>query len=513
MSVGKAKLFVRESSGLTKQVSLIDAMMLNIANMGAGLAIFTGIAPYIVAGANLWLASILTFIFTLPLVFMYTFFLLDIPRTGGDYVWLSRRLNGTIGSIMGIALAFNMPPFFALAAFFSVAAIYYVLLTIGTLNHQASLIGLTNTIFVNPYGTLTLSQDLIIYGLSALAFAIIILINVFRPKWGYTITTALGTFAIIGTFVAMAVIAFNVPDFHRAILPFLQDFNLTSVASQKYTGPLFSLPATLYMIPYFASYAYIWLYAGPAVGAEIRTRNGLKYNLITGSILTLILITIPFYLLEVAGGYAFNFNLFPTYTYNFWTVAIALAHNYVLQWFIGLSLIAWEYFVMAFGVIVFARYVFAFAFDRLFPERFANLNKWGSPANAHYLDFIVTLVFLAVPIISPEGVQALYSYTPLAIAYLILVSIAALKHGLGTKKTRFIIVSVISLVFMLFMGYEAFTNPYFGVITSTGQPFWPGIAYIASLIGLGAIIYVIARIINLRKGIDISLVYKEIPPE
>lgn len=513
MSAGKAKLFVRESSGLTKQVSLIDAMMLNIANMGAGLAIFTGIAPYIVAGANLWLASILTFVLTLPLVFMYTFFLLDIPRTGGDYVWLSRKLNGTIGAIMGIALAFNMPPFFALAAFFSVSAMYYVLLTIGTVNHKSSFIGLTNTIFVNPYSTLTLTQDLILYIMAAVAFAIIIAINVLRPKWGYIVTTALGTFAIIGTFVAMGIIGANLGDFHRAILPFLQAFNLTSTATQPYKGPLFSLSATVYMIPYFASYAYIWLYAGPAVGAEIKGRNGLKYNLILGSLLTLILMTIPFYLLEIAGGYGFNFNLFPTYIYNFWTVAIALAHNYALEWFIGLSLIAWEYFVMAFGVIVFARYIFAFAFDRLFPERFANLNKWGSPANAHYLDLLVTLVFLAIPIISPEGVQALYSYTPLAIAYLILVSIAGLKYGLRSDKKRLVITSIISILFMLFMGYEAFTNPYFGVIETNGQPFWPGIAYIISLIGLGAIIYSISRYINLKKGIDISLIYKEIPPE
>jgi hypothetical protein len=48
--------FVRNSSGLVKNASLTDAMMLNIANMGAGLAIFTGISPYIVKGAVLWVS-------------------------------------------------------------------------------------------------------------------------------------------------------------------------------------------------------------------------------------------------------------------------------------------------------------------------------------------------------------------------------------------------------------------------------------------------------------------------
>ncbi|MCY0883278.1 MAG: amino acid permease, partial [Acidianus infernus] len=68
--------FVRNSSGLVKNASLTDAMMLNIANMGAGLAIFTGISPYIVKGAVLWLASLITFLITLPLVFLYTFFII-----------------------------------------------------------------------------------------------------------------------------------------------------------------------------------------------------------------------------------------------------------------------------------------------------------------------------------------------------------------------------------------------------------------------------------------------------
>ncbi|BDC18546.1 amino acid permease [Acidianus sp. HS-5] len=501
--------FVRNSSGLVKNASLADAMMLNIANMGAGLAIFTGISPYIVKGAVLWVASLITFLITLPLVFLYTFFIVEIHRTGGDYVWLSRKLSGKIGSVMGIALAFNMPPYFALSAFFSVAAINTVLEVIGTLNHEGGLLNLARTIFVNPYCPVTLSQEILIYALAAIAFAIIIGINIAKPKWGFTLVTALGVLAIAGTITAMIVVGVNIPDFHTRIMPFLQNFNLKPSA---YTGPTFSLPSTLYMIPYFASFAYIWLYAGPAVSAEIKTEKGIKYNILLGSLLTLLLITVPFYLLCVAGGYGFNFSLFPTSTYNFWSVAMALSGNQVLQWFIGISLISWEFFVMAFGVVVFARYVFAFSFDRLFPEMFSRLNKSNSPVYAHLLDFIVTLVFLAVPIISPEGVQALYSYTPLAIAYLFLVSFAGVKFSLEKKNTGMLASSVISALFMIFMGYEAFTNPYFGVI-SNGAPFWPGIAYVLSLISLGIIIYVSAKVYNEKKGINIDLNYKEIPPE
>ncbi|EWG07668.1 MAG: amino acid transporter [Candidatus Aramenus sulfurataquae] len=492
--------FVRESSGLVKNASLLDATMLNVANMGAGLAIFVGISPYIVPGAVLWVASLLTFLVTLPLLLLYTFFIKEIHRTGGDYVWLSRKLSGKVGAVMGIALAFNMPPFFALSAFFSVAAISTTLTVIGTLNHQEFLVNASN-VFNNEW---------VDYAIAAVAFAVVVAINVFRPKWGFSLVSALGTLAVVGTVVATLVLAVNVNDFHSRIAPFLQAFSLTP---EPYTGPTFSWPATLYMLPYFASFAYIWLYAGPAVSAEIKTERGIKYNLLLGSLLTLFLITVPFWLMDVAGGYGFNFSLYQTGTYNFWSVAMALAGNEALQWFIGISLIAWEFFVMAFGVVVFARYVFAFAFDRLFPEVFARLNKQSSPVYAHLLDFVVTLVFLLFPIILPTGYEALYSYTPLAVAYLFLISLAGIRFAREKRSMAILVTSVLSAAFMAFMGYESFTNPYFGVITSNGQPYVPGIAYVVSLIGLGVVIYVASKVYNLRRGINIDLNYKEIPPE
>jgi len=43
--------------------------------------------------------------------------------------------------------------------------------------------------------------------------------------------------------------------------------------------------------------------------------------------------------------------------------------------------------------------------------------------------------------------------------------------------------------------------------------YYPGLAYVLGLIGLGAVVYTTARYINLKRGIDITLVYREIPPE
>ncbi len=48
------------------------------------------------------------------------------------------------------------------------------------------------------------------------------------------------------------------------------------------------------------------------------------YNEILGSLLTVILITIPFLLMDLAAGYGFNMTYYPSGIYNFWTVAIYL---------------------------------------------------------------------------------------------------------------------------------------------------------------------------------------------
>ncbi|WP_149528243.1 APC family permease [Sulfuracidifex tepidarius] len=499
--------FVRNSSGLVKRVSLLDAVMLNVANMGAGLAVFTGISPYVEPGSLLWLSSIITFLVTLPLVILYTFLLIMTHRTGGDYVWLSRYLNGKIGSIMGIAIAFNMPPYFALSAFFSVAAINSVLTVMGITDHSGTLLYLANHVFVNPYNSLTLSQELFIYVLSGLIFSAIVMVNVVKPKWGFKIVSVFGLISLLGLLVGILAIA-TATHFHADVLSFLEKDGVTPT---PYTGPSFSLASTLFMIPYFASFAYIWLYAGPAVSGEISSSRGIKYNIIIGSLLTLAMITLPFYVMDLKGGYSFDMSLYPSGTYNFWSASMAVSSPLV-QTVIGIGLISWEFFVMSFGIVVFARYVFAFSFDRLFPEVFSRLNKEGSPVYAHFLDLLVTLIFLSFPIISPEGVQALYSYTPLAIAYLFLIGLVGVKLGVKIHNKLISVLGVLSSALMVFMGYEAFTNPYFGVIDD-GKPFIPGIIYIVSLIGTGALIYSLSRVIHERKGINIDLSFKEIPPE
>ncbi|MCY0859565.1 MAG: amino acid permease [Sulfolobaceae archaeon] len=510
---GKA-LFVRESSGLIKQVDLTSAIMLNLGNLSAGLALYESISPYISKGGVLWLASIIAFLFAIPQGIIYTIMTQKIGRTGGDYVWISRYLNGGLGSILALSLLLQSTAFYALVTFFSVASINTVLYTIGTVSHSSLLISLANNVFVNPYSSsLTILQRALFYGISALVFSAMVIINIVRAKWGYRLVTVLGTFSLLTLIIAMAVIALNSGDFFIRLHPFLQAINLTATTNRAFMPNNISLIATLSLLPLFALYTYPWINAGAAVSAEFKDGKVAKYNVFLALAITGLLVTGGFALMDFVAGYNFNLQAYPSGIYNFWSVAIALAGNPVLQWLIGLGLIVWNYFTLAYGVIVFSRYVFALSFDRVLPEKFTQLNRNGSPVYAHSLDLALTLILLLIPAFSISAALALYGATIVGAVYFFFSSLTGLAFGLKNSNKLMIASGAISSAYFAYLTYVAGTNPLFGFTDGTGvNPITLGFVVSAYLIGV--VVYFASKYIHLRRdGIDISINFKEIPPE
>lgn len=522
--MSKTKVFIRESSGLLKQVNLLDAVMLNIGNMSAGVALFESISPYINSSNNptiggpggvLWLASILGFIFSIPQLIVYTIMTRKIARTGGDYVWISRSLNGALGVIMALSIMIESVAYFALVAFFSGSSINAVLSTIGSLDNSQFLISLAQNVFVDPYGNLTFMQKAIFYGISAAFFIAVILINIFRAKWGYSIVTVLGIFSFASLILAMLVIAVNLPHFSSSISPFLSSFGISVPSNVTYSiiPRTINWSYTLLLLPIFALYTYPWMQAGPAVAAEFKnTQKIARLNLLLALVATGIVVTLGFFEMDVAAGYYFNYYAYASFVYNFWTVAIALAGNPILQWILGLGTIFWNFYVLAYGVIVFSRYVFALSFDRVLPEKFAQVNKYGSPVYAHLLDLSITLLFLLVPVFSTEAAVSLYGATILGALYFFIVSIAGAVYGFKNRIGVLSITGVISAGYFAYLTYEAGVNPIFG-FNSVVDNIPITKIFVFSVIIASVLVYILSWYFNKRKGIDINIAFKEIPPE
>jgi len=100
---GDGQLFVRNATGLVREVSRWDALIMNTLGMNVALgAIFMLLqAPGNFPGGNMLLAiAIGTLVMAFTLLWVYSEFAAAMPRAGGDYVFVSRALHPIAGWLM-----------------------------------------------------------------------------------------------------------------------------------------------------------------------------------------------------------------------------------------------------------------------------------------------------------------------------------------------------------------------------------------------------------------------------
>ena len=507
--------FVRESSGLVKQVSFLDAVMINFGNMSAGVALYTGVTPNVKPGSDLVLASLIAFLLSLPQAYVYTQLMTRIPRTGGDYVWISRNLYGHIGVVMALILLVESTAYFALTAFFASTAINNAFVEVGVVYHNDFLLSFGQS--VDPFTSPTKA-----FLIGAIVFSVIVLFNIVRAKWGFTLVSVFGIVSLIGTLAAFAVVLSHMGGLNPSSPEVVNVFNATASTTTVYTP---SLADTIYMIPFLALFTYPWMQAGPAIAAEIKGKRALKWNVVVGLLMTFVVVTGGYAATYALAGYSNVTQLFmntgygnPPYfiPFTFWTAAIFLAGNEALAMIIGIGLIAWELFILSYGVIIFSRYVFAIAFDRALPDKLAEVNpKTNSPIYTHLLDLVLTLALLGyITYIGANNALSLYGMTFLGALYFAFVAAAALVTSL--KEGRNLVLSVASVLMLGYFAYLTYlsaTNPAFGFMLPNGSPNPLTLDFVVGAVVFSVVLYAVMYFYRKRQGIDLSMVYKLIPPE
>src|SRR5256885_5349488 len=90
--------FVRRSSGLVRDISTSHALIGNILLFNLLIAAVTIVTvPFTFPGANLPVAVLLGLIPSLLLATVYFLYGVAMPRSGGDYVYVSRTLHPSLG--------------------------------------------------------------------------------------------------------------------------------------------------------------------------------------------------------------------------------------------------------------------------------------------------------------------------------------------------------------------------------------------------------------------------------
>lgn len=528
----KTGVFVRESTGLVKNVSLLNALTLNMGNMSAGAALatigFTMASLTSVAGVNLVYASLIAFLVSVPQIIVYSIMGRRIQRTGGDYVWITRSFGGALGgslSFMGYVLETQV--YFALIVLSMVFAIGSVGLAMG----NSSFLGLA--LPGDIPGANTAEQ----FAVGALIFLVLILANMARPKIGYRIVTVTILIGVVGILVAIVTLLSAGQSGIAGFIGSLgatQTNPVTNVTSNitynslasSYTGSTFNFAATISILPFFAIFVYPWINAGPAVGSELKGTGTAKWNVPIASVLVLLLLTGAFATMYYVGGLPFtnaalsNANLVFNYSFNFWTLAMGVTSNTALQLFIGLSWILWNVGILAYGVIVISRYLLAQAFDRFLPAKIAYVNKWGAPVIAQLIVLVLTLSLIAAVSFAYGTLQALYAGVVVAMIYFVFIGITAIMHGSKNEQGRnrglLIVCGALMSIVFAYITYQFLASPsLWGTATVfNGVPGYDyAYLYVAGSFIAGLLLYYGCKSYYGKKGIDVTLAYKEIPPE
>ena len=524
-------LFARKATGLVRELGLWDVFLINFSNVGpvVNFVIFVLLGVAVFPGASLWLSALTGVGVGTAIVVVYSLLAGAMPRSGGDYVFVSRLLHPALGFVTSWTMALTAAFWPAYAAW---ALPNWVLPGIfGPIGVWTG-----NKTLSNLAVNLPKREWMIIVGL-------VLLVSFFLI--GSLSVRAIVRAQLVGAVLTFLSIAVAVPWLllsHRS--GFTANFNsfaghygtsstkvLAAAHKAGYTGPAgFSLSKTIAFWPFImllTGYAITSISMSGEVRKPLKTqlRGTLASNWLGGILLALLLGTVA---LKVdsnifgALGY-FDFinpaaSPFPYPLYGHVMVGIAVGSPFVTillglavaagLWTSSLVLQAWS-----------TRYVFAWSFDRMFPAWASRLSgKTRSPRNALVLVGLVGVMFMFM-------LDYWASFTIVATGLLqMVVIIAAAVAGIvlpwrrrelyeSSIKREFLGIPVITIAgiaavaLSALMAYYFLTDAAYGATSSTSWKF-AGI-----LVGSGILMYIVIRAIRALRGEHVELAYREIPPE
>lgn len=509
-------IFVRQATGLVKSVSLIDAIGLNAAWMGLGVTIallplYTVYFPSM-SGVNLVYGSIIGFALVLPSMYIYTMLQRRVPRTGGDYVWMSRQMGGLWGSAIGLTGAcLNFIAFVAIIILSAVFAIGSVGVALG----HPNFLGLALP------GNVTGSDPLLQFIVGSVMFAVLIGINIFSPRYAVRISTVLAVIGVLGILVAIGVL---LDAGKSGVASYVNSLGISgttydSVAS-SYTGPSFNLGNTMLLMPLFFLFIFPWFNMSTIVGSELRGNAARRWSVpISGFTVFIVWIAMLVTLYYVAGmpfiNSAFgNFTLVINYSFNFWTLAMGVSTSAILSTFLGLSWIIWNILFLMVTIMAVARYILAMSFDRFLPSRFAYVSqRYNSPVIAHLLDLILAVILVGATAFYYGKLSALSATAIGPMIFFVFVGIASVLYAARRKSETNSVRLALTIAGILSAGAFAYVAYEFVTLPSIYGGNWLSYSFLIASFVAGLAIYSVHKYQLKQHGIDITLAFKEIPPE
>ncbi len=538
-----SSIFVRQSSGLVREASVLDALIFNAvfsAPVGATLAFGIFYALGTSPGADIVLALVIAFLVNIPVCIMMSMMASAMPRVGGDYVWISRILHPAVAVFSNLSAAVSAMIGAAFwARSFAVLAVGPTLAVLGAVTSNSGLINAGNAVS----GTNAIGQ----WWTFGLGFALIIILAVAMSsgtKWSFRVQNTCWIIASIGTFLAfIALLIGSRSDFTAHFNAFAQPYthsansyqaiqNAAAKAGFTFTGGhLFS--ATIPVIAIIMTFM-MWNWWSAYIAGELKSAGKLRRQLsvMLGALVwdSLFLI-IGVLLLYRSAGEQFTASInyltgTPSYVlpvlpyYNL--MASIAANNSVFALLIALSFLFWNLPAMFPNTFMPVRTIFAWAFDRILPSKLSEVSeRTHAPIPAIIVASIIVLGILIWSVLSISFFTLLSLGVLAGVVTILAVSVAAIAFPFRRPELYrnspanvsiagipvLPIVAVLSIVVMVALAYVVLSYPQLGIIP------WQGFAFMGSLVVLGLLIFFIARGVRSTQGINLDLIYRELPPE
>ena len=529
-----SRVFIRDATGVVRAISPLNASIVSflIINWGLGLSLAFVVTPTVLPGANMGLGFLLCIPFIIVNALAYTWMTEAMPRSGGDYVWMSRILNPAFA----VGFEFMVTVFQGLfwgstLPFTSTTIIAPGIGSIGLITGNQGLV--TSSAF---FGTTT--------GIISLGTLIVILVFVLlvMPLRQYLkIQFSLWALGLVSVFIFFVILLSTTHQgFVSAYNNFFRLYNVTYdgvISGAKTAGfnnpGLVTLgPATLLAIPYlfFVVLGFEW----PAlIGGELKTpKKTMLYSSVVAGVLTALVEGGAAFLVQDRIGSDFlnavaYLSSSGAYTapipFNPFFVAMALNTNTAVDIILLAGLVAWGILLPTSGALVYTRVIMAWGFDRSMPAKLADVNE---RTHTPIVAIALFCLFLELGVLSTVYAGIIFANINMTLILVVLYALVGLATALFPyrKKTLFelspsknrkiggvpviAIIGALNLILFSVLAVFALTYP-----SLSGPVGTLAFVTMGSVFLLGIVMFFVTKLYYKRQGIDTSLAFKEIPPE
>jgi APA family basic amino acid/polyamine antiporter len=518
-TTGATTHFVRNATGLVRELSPFDAfnLVFSAVLIPVGITQVFSFAPTFWPGANV----LVSFLLSLPLVFcfgmVYLYFTVAMPRSGGDYVWVSRILGPGVGFLTNLSLTFVFTTWVS----FNFTTMFSILMP--GLGYVAGFNWVPDQ----------LTQFIIATVLTAL-FALLMVLGARRVARYMMVT-----FVIVWLGMLVWLFGLLITDHSAFASNFSSQTGMTlaavTSAAQKagfspgngldWAGTIFAM---IYAFQVFTGFQWTGYFAG-----EIKNvRRTAAVSILGALVVSALLYVLGSFLIYRTYGSEFGSLVFLGFNTSNSPLKFApylpalvkfLSLPGFLQVFVAacflLSVLWWT----PTGFMIATRNLFAWSFDRLAPAGVAEVNE-----RLHTPVIATVVVALWIELLNYlniyQGLSALLInvIAVMALAFIAVALAAVLmpftRPGLFESAPQMVrarllgvpvltIVGVVMLLSWAFVLYVAFSTTAFGKVS----PLSMLEAFAVPILGL--VYYLIVRIVRERQGIRLGAAFQEIPPE